>query len=489
MTAEGSTIVDARLIGASGIRAQRWRLIAADAARRSAFAWFAAAVILSPFRAAILLAAQPRAALYSGYTDFSASWADVAGLAAVICWVASVALRPRPIAIGPRMVWVPALVLLGLAWASAIWSIDPVVSVQRAVELTMLGAFGIYVINEARLERIPMLAAAMVAVQAFVAIGQSVVQGSIGLGVLGELTLAPAVNGVSVVALSTADRFLRAYGLADHPNILGGLLAFSLPLLAIGMMYRRPATIVAPAFILGAAGLFVTFSRGAWLAVGLAIAVEIGLLARSGARALARRLTLVTVVAGLVVLALAVPVARYVLVRTDLAGPQVPAEAMSTGERVILMNAGVKLVAAQPLLGSGLGAAAEAMHDANPNLGFDAQPPAIAILDVAVELGLLGAMCYLALMVAPWLTLARRSVRWTPELIATSASLAAWTVVGLFDYYTWGYPAGRLWTAILIALWVVALRAARVAVGDAPSTPPIDANRAPSAATSSAVDV
>ena len=45
---------------------------------------------------------------------------------------------------------------------------------------------------------------------------------------LGELVLDPRQNGVSVVATSGTERLLRAYGLTDHPNILGGLLVFGL---------------------------------------------------------------------------------------------------------------------------------------------------------------------------------------------------------------------------------------------------------------------
>jgi len=461
MTAEGSTVSDARLLDVTSLRG-RWRLGIAETARRLAFASFAVAVVLSPFRAAILLAGQPRPPLYGGYTDFSVSWAEVAGLVAVLCWVATLLARPHAIAIGPRTIWAPALVLLCLAWASTSWSIDPVISGESAALLTLLIVLGVYAINEVPLGRVPILVAGMVGVQAVVAIGQSVVQGSLGLGWLGELSLAPAVNGVSVVATSATDRFLRAYGLADHPNILGGILAVSLPLVALGLARGRRATIAAAVvFVLGAAALFVTFSRGAWLAAATAIVIELVWLARARAGALARRVALVSVVAGVVVLGLAVPAARYVLVRADLTAPQVATEAMSTGERLILMDAAASVTMARPLLGSGLATAPEAIHAAYPNLGFDAQPPAVAILDVAIELGLLGALSYLALLVAPWLALARRSVTWTPELIATSAALAGWTVVGLFDYYPWTFSAGRIWSVLLIALWAAALRAAR----------------------------
>ena len=41
-----------------------------------------------------------------------------------------------------------------------------------------------------------------------------------------------------------------------------------------------------------------------------------------------------------------------------------------------------------------------------------------------------------------------------------SAALAALTVVGFFDYYTWTYSAGRIWAWIVLGLWVGAYRRA-----------------------------
>ena len=45
-------------------------------------------------------------------------------------------------------------------------------------------------------------------------------------------------------------------------------------------------------------------------------------------------------------------------------------------------------------------------------------------------------------------------------LIAYFAVLAAFSVVGLFDYYTWTYTAGRVWAWLAIGLWAVAYRSA-----------------------------
>ena len=90
-------------------------------------------------------------------------------------------------------------------------------------------------------------------------------QRSLGLQDLGEHLLNPVISGVSIV---TADgvRLLRAYGLSDHPNILGGCLAFGMLILFSAYMNGSKPTIVLAAFLPGVPALLVTFSRSAWLA-------------------------------------------------------------------------------------------------------------------------------------------------------------------------------------------------------------------------------
>ena len=80
--------------------------------------------------------------------------------------------------------------------------------------------------------------ALMVALQAIVAIGQVAVQGPVGLGWLGEIALDPAAPGIGIVESEAGVRLLRGYGLSDHPNILGGLLAAGVIVIAGGLRVR-----------------------------------------------------------------------------------------------------------------------------------------------------------------------------------------------------------------------------------------------------------
>ncbi len=485
----------------AAIRVDAARPLAAAVARRLARAGFGAVVVLSPLRAGITLVSRPEPPIYSAYTDFGVSWSEIAILVTVGCWLAGLLAAPRPVTLGPAFLRWPALGLVAVAWLTVPTSVDPPSSAFNAATLTIFAAFAAYVLNE--LDSIagmlvPLVA--MVAIEAVVGIGQVAGQRSLGLSALGELVLDPARNGTSVVSTSAADRLLRAYGLSDHPNILGGLLAFGLPLVALGAatVLRRADTSPneaaglasadvrrrvfgrelerAAAFSAGVAAialtlvtLFLTFSRAAWLAAAVALLVGGGMLARSrgpafhapgppgGRRATAWGGARPWLIAGIV----AVPVAalllasfgRYVGARVGLDGTQPATEAMSLGERPVLVAAAVSVFAGHPVTGTGLGTLPLALHRADPSLDFDAQPAPFVLVDAAAEVGIAGALSYLGLIVAPWIALLRRPRRWTPDLAAASAALAAVLVVGLFDYYTWSFPAGRTWAWLVLGLW------------------------------------
>jgi len=76
--------------------------------------------------------------------------------------------------------------------------------------------------------------------------------------------------GVSVIETISGERWLRAYGGLDHPNVLGGLLVIGVLLLIINKIFQpkadppRAGNIQYPIFLIA---LFFTFSRSSWLAL------------------------------------------------------------------------------------------------------------------------------------------------------------------------------------------------------------------------------
>ncbi len=442
-----------------------------------------ALIVLSPFRARIVLLARPDPPVYGDFTDLLVTWSDLALALVLVAWLVSLVARPRRIALGPRFLAWPVAGLVIVAWLGVPFSGDPVVAADNAVRLVALVALAAFVVNEITdLSRIRLPLILMIGAQAVVAIGQFVGQRSLGLGGLGEHLLAPDL-GVSVVTAADGTRYLRGYGLADHPNILGGLLAVGL-LLLIGIgassSGRRTAASVAAGAAaaavvgIGAAALFVTFSRAAWLGAAVGLAVLMAMLLSIGGRMALRSVGAVVLGGAIVVAPFIGPALPVLAARTDL-GPPIATEVRSIDERAALAEAANAIFIAHPILGVGIGTLPTAMRAADPAFAWDYQPASVVVLDVAAETGLFGALCYLAILVGPWLALVRRRGRWTRTLAATSAALAAIEIVGLFDYYPWTYDAGRIWTWVLLGLWVVAYRAAGTAAEARPASRPIEA--------------
>ncbi|HEV7677543.1 MAG TPA: O-antigen ligase family protein [Candidatus Dormibacteraeota bacterium] len=429
---------------------------------------FVALIVLSPLRARITLQSRPTLPVYGDYTDFLLFWSDIAEIAVLALWGAAIAIEHRRIRFRPRFLSWPAVALLAVAWLGVAFSVDPPLAAYSALRLTASAALALYVVNEIHsLAQIVLPAALMVAVQAVAGIGQVIGQRSLGLGGLGEAVLSPSMP-VSVVTAGDGTRVLRAYGLSDHPNILGGVLAIAVLLIA-GVAATRTAR-TSPwrtvAVALGAAALFLTFSRGAWIALVVGLVVLAGMLALDHNRAVLRRLAALCGCGLLVAAPFVLPYQAAVAARTDQS-PSNATEHRSVDERVALSEATTRILAAHPLLGTGAGTLPVAMRNAEPAFQYTYQPSSVVLLDVTTETGLIGGAAYLVVLVAPWLALWRRRSRWTPELAVASAALAAVTVVGLFDYYTWSYSAGRIWAWLVLGLWIVTYRRATSDVRDA----------------------
>ena len=216
-------------------------------------------------------------------------------------------------------------------------------------------------------------------------------------------------------------------------------------------------------FGLGVAALFLTFSRAAWIAFAVGLAVAIVMLAIRRDRPGLRRWVAAALTAGVIGAVLAVPFAAIpggagARVR---AGPdRDPLDRRTAGER----RSRAARDRRAPAAGDG------SRHHA---AGDEADRPDLR----------------LRLPADPRRDRRRRGRdgRW-PEPCATSSwswrpgwrwsepgaagragwrarrpAIAAVTVVGLFDFYPWTASAGRTWAWILLGLWVVAYRVALAA--------------------------
>lgn len=419
---------------------------------------FAAMFVFIPFNLRLVLVSRPVPPIYRDYTDGLLFASDIFLLATLIGWLASLTLAPRQVRRGPWFLTIPIAGMIVVGVLSAIFSVDPILSLYHSVRLILLGGLYFFILNEIKsITALFVPGAIQVLIQSVIGIAQFLQQHSLGLQAIGELELDPAWNGVSIVWFGKQIA-LRAYGLTAHPNILGGCLAFALILLALWHIESNPKWrgLLALLFGVGALALLFTFSRAAWLALGTAILLMLLMFWR--ARQLQPAFDLVALM--LATLILLVPFAwsnaGYLGARLNPTEPSMfTGENRAVVEREALNTAANKIFSDHALIGIGLGALPISLRNTFPDFPFDYQPAHVVLLDAAAETGIFGALFYFIALIAPWIALLanRRRLNFSPALIGVSALLLAITVVGFFDYYTWLLAPGRLWQWGAWGLW------------------------------------
>jgi hypothetical protein len=417
-------------------------------------------IVLSPFRARIVLDQRTVGTIYGDYTDLLVFWSDVSLLAVLALWAGSLVLKPRTIWLGPNVVRWAAGPLLAAVWLSVPFSTDAAVSAFDALRLTAVAFLALYVANEVEdVKQVVPALLVMVAVQATVAVSQVIDQGSFGLGTLGEYHLNPQEPGSSIVWTENSAKLLRAYGFTDHPNILGGLLAAALTLLLSASVRSGPIrrSLITAVFAVGCVALLVTFSRAAQLALVAGAGTMLGLFAyRREWRRVALTLACLGV-AAVVAAGFVKPYWPYLSARLNPTEQQAGStERRSLSERAELVKVSNTIFTQHPVAGVGFGALPQAMAREFPDFGFNYQPAHFALIDAAAETGVLGAMFYFLLLAAPWSLLWWHRKRLTPSLIGVSAALLAVQVIGFFDYYTWSLAPGQVWAWLALGLWTSA---------------------------------
>ncbi len=299
--------------------------------------------------------------------------------------------------------------------------------------------------------------ASLIALQGGVAVAQFVHQRSIGLTFLGELVLDPAVYGVSVLEVA-GERWLRAYGLLPHPNVLGGVAGLGL-LASLGALLQdsRRQWLWIPVLAAGA-GLLTSFSRSAWLGT------LVGLLYLAGVTHLWRRVqwrerrTLWTTL-GLLVVAGGIAVTFGGFLGARLLRSDSLLEHNSVAERIRDAGQAWMLVRHLPLTGVGTGyyeGALWAWADATGQSFPAFQRVHNVPLLLGAEMGVVAAILWLWLVTVPPFTLLRaaRSRPAQPALAGWAAALLCLLIVGLLDCYPYflNFRAGALLGA-LCGIW------------------------------------
>lgn len=351
------------------------------------------------------------------------------------------------------------LISIGWSWLAAGTLLPPLGVSDTAFQLLSLAlvwATYLFLVNENPSLTWPL--AVVVAIQSLVGIAQFVHQADLGLTFLGELDLDPAVSGVSVL-MTDGQRWLRAYGLTGHPNLLAALLA---PLMLYLMSQAKRAggwerwTLLGIVG-LGAVALVATASRAAWLAFAIGLAVWLAALwterrqagqsdpPGNGASLKSRRsaVAAVAVVGGLALLFLAV---YGQLLMTRFFDLDTSIEARSILERERDWGIALQLIRQHPLAGVGMGGylpearaidqAARVVHN-------------VPLL-VTAELGFVAGLLWIWLTAAPFGAAIGLGKRGWQRLTPGLAPWVAIVTMGLFHGLPWINTGWR--AAILMAL-------------------------------------
>ncbi len=241
---------------------------------------------------------------------------------------------------------------------------------------------------------------------------------------LGLALHAAKTSGTAVIE-TKAGRLLRGYGPYPHPNIFGGVLVFGIGAclwLAGRVSSRRARGSLAIAAAVLSATLIITFSRSAFLALGVMILVFIF---KKG-----KRIVMTGIIIGLLAAAFCFRVP--LLSRADMTNRL---EQKSTMERGNQYKEFAAVFSSAPFLGTGPGAYTAALAHLFPGSpSWAYQPIHNALLLMVAELGIWGSFAL------AWLSVS--CLRLLRSRQPSSCNLYPLLPLLLFDHYVWSSWAG-----------------------------------------------
>lgn len=314
-------------------------------------------------------------------------------------------------------------------------------------------------------------------IQAIIGIAQFISQKSLGLFFLKESLITPDIPGVAKIILD-GHKYIRAYGLFPHPNILGGFLMISIILtfLLLKMFHVEHSKITGnkEKFLkmmlsVQALGLILTFSKSAILGlfVGLIymywkLNVPRGTLrAKSGWNKLSSILLnikkLFHVEHFRVIL---FGFALILIILITILKPDLNSIFLqSLKERYLYLNVSRRTILENPFWGVGMGQFVTVMQKYSPATLqiWQYQPVHNLFILIWAELGLIGLVLFLWIL--KLMLFGNRSVSFSDQLINKEyvprgtiylrATLWSLIFIFFFDHYLWTIQQGELF------LWVV----------------------------------
>ncbi len=229
--------------------------------------------------------------------------------------------------------------------------------------------------------------------QALLALWQFIFQKSIGIKILGENLLNPEILGVAKI-VSGGTKLIRGYGTFPHPNLLSAFLVtaimFSLYLM-LNAKKRGEKLLLSTLLFLNIIGLTVTFSRSAYLALGIGSSLYFGyLLAKTAENITKKKIAAILMIFSSAVIISFLLFRPYILTRTTITD-------QASIERSTYNKIGLKIIKDHPLFGTGIGESVLHMEQYSKTKlePWQKQPIHNYFLLAAAELGIPGALILL----------------------------------------------------------------------------------------------
>ncbi|MBU1039001.1 O-antigen ligase family protein [Patescibacteria group bacterium] len=342
-----------------------------------------------------------------------------------------------------ELIFVSYLSLLLLSFFTIIWAPDKLLAAIWSIRFLEIGLLWLLVlIIKTNLIKFGLSFIGAGFIQALWAIGQFAWQGTFASKWLGVADH-PLFQPGSSVILATSGRWLRAYAGQVHPNVLGGLLVIGLLFtvyLLIDCFYKKEYSQcrvwLLMVYVVQLAGLFFTFSRGAWLA--LFITLFVWWWFKKDNRLSLTKFSVVAIVS-FIILGLAAwpPVSGRLLGGSRL-------EQQSVEERVGSVEESRTMLVDYWWQGVGLGNYTKKLQIYQPTLkAYKYQPVHNLWLLILTEIGTVGLILFLFIWYLFW--------RFSSSFFSKLLFLPI-IITGLVDHYWWTIPSMFLLGWLIISL-------------------------------------
>ncbi len=311
---------------------------------------------------------------------------------------------------------------------------------------------------------------ASLTVESLLAIYQFLNQASPAGKYLGMAIHDPINLGVSVVEgignLGFIERWLRAYGSLDHPNMLGGFLVMGFLLIILWFVLKsknivllneayarvkifRLNIIIFPIILVLFIAIFFVFSRAAWLALALSLLSLLFLAVISRDKLLQKYLLPIILYLGILLFIFSIPFGNLIEARLKVQGRL---EYISKVERIKSAQIAKDVLRDHWLFGTGIGTYTLSLRDKYlPNKeAYVYQPTHNTFLLIWAETGIIGILSFLAFFIMLFFnSLNKKDIFFKiPLFIALSILL-------FFDHWWWSLHFGVLYFYLILALVVL----------------------------------